>query len=205
MDRHNGSGLRHSLDDAPQREGEPTPDRVLRPHSTSLGLGSGRLVRLFLVGCLLALLAGGAPLLRPPAVQAARAAPVLGHTVPLGSLHPSGKDDGDNCAVITINCGFVQPVQLLCPPVVRVVQVVPVVREVKVFVPVEKKVVVLVPVEKVVKVFVPVPVVATPTPAVRVFVPVPPPATPTPIVVPVLPPATPTPIVVPMPPGDPMF
>ena len=158
-----------------------------------------RLARVLLFGCLLTVLGGGAPLLRPRAAQAvgqpfhaqaAQAAPALVWTaLPLSSRNHDG-DGGDNCSVVTLNCDKVQQecvvphkvVQVVPVPVVKVVTV-----EKKVFVPVEKKV------------FVPVPVPATPevkvvpvpaTPVVKVVVPVPPPVTPTPM---------------PMPPGDPMF
>src|SRR5919204_940370 len=152
MDRHNGSGLRHSVGDAPQREREPTPDRVLRPHSTSLGLGSGRLVRLFLVGCLLGILAGGTLLLQPSTVQAAAQASTLGHPlVPMGAVHPKDDDDGDcsvfslSCSVMpspcsgfSLSCSVVQPV---CTPVVRVVRVL-IIKTVRIF---DEEVKVLVP------------------------------------------------------------
>jgi hypothetical protein len=151
MDRHNGSGLRHSLGDAPQREGEPTPDRVLRPHSTSLGLGSGRLVRLFLVACFLGILAGGALLLQLSAVQAAAQAPTLGHPLVLRvALHPKGDDDG-NCSVLSLSCSVMPPPcsfscsveqppcsfscsveQPVCRPVVHVVRVL-IIKAVRIF------------------------------------------------------------------------
>ena len=177
-----------------------------------------RLARVLLFGCLLTVLGGGAPLLRPAAAHAIGTTPALGRAVPLSSRNHDG-DDGDKCSVAVLKCDVLQQqegcivphkvVQVVPVPVVKVVRVVQVVEK-KVFVPVpvEKKVFVPVPVEKVVKVFVPVPVVVTPTPAVRVFVL--PPAAPTPVVkvvVPVSPMATPTPMVVPMPgdPGVPMF
>jgi hypothetical protein len=123
---------------------------VLRPHSTSLGLGSGRLVRLFLVGCLLGMLAGGAFLLQPPAVQAAARAPTLGHPlVPTVAVHPKGDDDGD-CSVLSRRCSVMPPpcsfscsvmpppcsfscsvVQPVCTPVAQVVQV-PIITTVKI-------------------------------------------------------------------------
>jgi hypothetical protein len=140
MDRHNGSGLRHSLGDAPQREGESTPDRVLRPHSTSLGLGSGRLVRLFLVACFLGILAGGALLLQLSAVQAAAQAPTLGHPLVLRvALHPKGDDDG-NCSVLSLSCSVMPPPcsfscsveQPVCRPVVHVVRVL-IIKAVRIF------------------------------------------------------------------------
>ena len=163
-----------------------------------------RLARVLLFGCLLTLLGGGAPLLRPAAAQAIRTAPALGRAVPLSARHHDG-DGGDKCSVAALTCNALQQ-ECIVPPeivhvvpvpvvkVVKVVQVVTVEKKVFVPVPVEKKVFVPVPVEKVVKVFVPVPVVVTPTPAVRVVVV--PPATP-----------TPTPMVVTMPgdPGPPMF
>jgi hypothetical protein len=182
-----------------------------------------RLARVLLFGCLLTVLGGGAPLLRPSAVHASQAAPAPGRAAPLSSRNHDGDngDNGDKCSVVVLKCDVLQQQQeCIVPPqivrvvpvpvvkVVRVVQVVTVEKKVFVPVPVEKKVFVPVPVEKVVKVFVPVPVVVTPTPAVKVFVL--PPATLTPVVkvfVPVSPMATPTPMVVPMPgdPGVPMF
>ena len=183
-----------------------------------------RLARVLLFGCLLTVLGGGAPLLRPRAAQAvgqpfhaqaAQAAPALVWTaLPLSARHHDG-DGGDKCSVAALTCNALQQECIVPPetvhvvpvPVVKVVKVVQVVTvEKKVFVPVEKKVFVPVPVEKVVKVFVHVPVVVTPTPAVRVVVV--PPAMPTSVVkVVVVPPATPTPMVVTMPgdPGPPMF
>ena len=155
-----------------------------------------RLARVLLFGCLLTLLGGGAPLLRPAAAQAIRTAPALGRAVPLSARHHDG-DGGDKCSVAALTCNALQQECIVPPeivhvvpvPVVKVVKVVQVVTvEKKVFVPVEKKVFVPVPVEKVVKVFVPVPVPATPE--VKVVVPVPPPVTPTPM---------------PMPPGEPLF
>jgi hypothetical protein len=181
-----------------------------------------RLARVLLFGCLLTVLGGGAPLLRPSAVHAAQAAPTLGRAAPLSSRQHDG-DGGDTCSVAWFTCDksqqtciepapVVHVVQVPVVRVVKVVQVVQVVKVVKVLVPVEKKVFVPVPVERVVKVFVPVPVAppATPTQVVKVFVPMLPPATPTPVInifVPVLPPATPTPTVDASinPPIDPMF
>ena len=184
-----------------------------------------RLARVLLFGCLLTVLGGGAPLVRPPAAQAVgqafhaqavQVAPALDWTALPVPLRPFGgndgdKDDGDKCSVVELKCDEVQQECVVPSKVVRVVPV-PVVKvvtvEKKVFVPVEKVVKVFVPVEK--KVFVPVPVPATPevkvvpvpaTPEVKV---VPVPATPVvKVVVPVPPPVTPTPM--PMPPGDPMF
>ena len=181
-----------------------------------------RIVRVLLFGCLLTVLVGGAPLLRPATAQAIQVPPVLAPVVPLSSRNHDGDDEnhGDKCSIAVLKCDafalqqqecivphkVVQVVPVPVVKVVKVVQVVTVEKKVFVPVPVEKKVFVPVPVEKVVKVFVPVPVVVTPTPAVKVFVPVPMPVTPTPIVkVIVLPPATPTPMGMPMPPGDPMF
>ena len=190
-----------------------------------------RLARVLLFGCLLTVLGGGAPLLRPAAAHAIGTTPALGRAVPLSSRHHDGDDDdkgdkGVKCSVAKLNCDALQQqcsvavfncdqlqqqcfgqapiVRVVEVPVVKVVRVVQVVEK-KVFVPVTvvKEVKVFVPVEKEVKVFVPVPVVVTPTPAVKVFVL--PPAAPTPVVkvvVPVSPMATPTPMVVPMP-GDP--
>jgi hypothetical protein len=193
-----------------------------------------RLARVLLFGCLLTVLGGGAPLVRPPAAQAVghpfhaqavQAAPALDWTALPVPLRPHAGDDGDKddedkCSVVERKCDEVKQEQECIVPdkVVRVVPV-PVVKvvtvEKKIFVPVEKKVFVtvekkvFVPVEKVVKVFVPVEKV------VKVFVPVPVPATPEVKVVPV--PATPvvkvvvpvpppvTPTPMPMPPGDPMF
>ena len=167
-----------------------------------------RLARVLLFGCLLTVLGGGAPLLRPAAAHAIGTTPALGRAVPLSSRNHDG-DDGDKCSVAVLKCDVLQQ-QEGCIVPHKVVQVVPVpvVKVVRVVQVVEKKVFVPVPVEKVVKVFVPVPVVVTPTPAVKVFVL--PPAAPTPVVkvvVPVSPMATPTPMVVPMPgdPGVPMF
>src|SRR5437764_3088029 len=134
MHRYKGSWRRHSLADAPPKETESTPDRVLRHHSTSLSSGAGRLARLFLVGCLLVILAGGVPLLRPPAVHAAQAAHTLGWAAPLSSRN----HDGD-CTVFMFNC---DEQQQECVPVVKVVKVVQVV-------PVGKKIFVPVPVAKV--------------------------------------------------------
>jgi hypothetical protein len=173
-----------------------------------------RLARVLLFGCLLTVLVGGVPLVRPPVVQAgdqsfhaqaAHAAPAFNWTALPVPLRPHAGDHGDKdddkCSVVELNCDALQQQQECIVPdkVVRVVPV-PVVKvvtvEKKVFVPVEKKVFVPVPVEKVVKVFVPVPVVVTPTPAVKVFVLPPATLTPTPAVkVFVLPPATLTPVV----------
>jgi hypothetical protein len=145
-----------------------------------------RLARVLLFGCLLTVLGGGAPLVRPPAAQAVgqpfhaqavQAAPALDWTalpVPLrphagddGDKDDGDKHDGDKCSVVELKCDEVQQEQECVVPskVVRVVPV-PVVKvvtvEKKIFVPVEKKVFVtvekkvFVPVEKVVKVFVPV-------------------------------------------------
>ena len=135
-----------------------------------------RLARVLLFGCLLTVLGGGAPLLRPSAVHAAQAAPTLGRAAPLSSRQHDG-DGGDTCSVAWFTCDksqqtCIEPapvVHVVQVPVVRVVKVVQVVQEVKVvkvFVPVEKKVFVPVPVEKVVKVFVPVSAMPTPTPTV---------------------------------------
>jgi hypothetical protein len=179
-----------------------------------------RLARVLLFGCLLTVLGGGAPLVRPPAAQAGalsvhaqavQVAPALDWTALPVPLRPHAgddgdKDDGDKCSVVELKCDEVQQQQECIVPskVVRVVPV-PVVKvvtvEKKVFVPVEKVVKVFVPVEKKVfvtvekKVFVPVPVEKV----VKVFVPVPVPATPEVKVVPV--PATPVvKVVVPVPP-----
>ena len=178
MQRYKGFWRRHSLGDAPQRETESTPGRVLRCHSTSLSSGAGRLARLSLLGCLLVILTGGAPLLRPSAVHAAQAAPTLGRAAPLSSRQHDG-DGWGTCSVAWFTCdqsqqqqACIEPapvVHVVQVPVVRVVKVVQVVQEVKVvkvFVPVEKKVFVPVPVEKVVKVFVSVSAMPTPTPTV---------------------------------------
>ena len=135
-----------------------------------------RLARVLLFGCLLTVLGGGAPFLRPSAVHAAQAAPTLGRAAPLSSRQHDG-DGGDTCSVAWFTCDksqqtCIEPapvVHVVQVPVVRVVKVVQVVQEVKVvkvFVPVEKKVFVPVPVEKVVKVFVPVSAMPTPTPTV---------------------------------------
>ena len=179
MHRHKGSWRRHSLGDAPQRETESTLDHVLRHYSTSLRSGAGRLARLFLVGCLLAILIGGVPLLRPSAVHAVQAAHTRGWATPLSSRN----HDWD-CSVVMFNCEEQQQECVPIVKVVKVVQVVPVEKKVFVAVPVVKVVKVFGPVEKVVKVFVPVQTVVMPTP------------TPTPMVDPSL---------NPMPPGDPMF
>ena len=159
-----------------------------------------RLARVLLFGCLLTVLGGGAPLVRPPAAQAGarpvhaqavQAAPAIDWTALPVPLRPHGGDDGDKddedkCSVALLKCDDVkddvkQEQDCIVPSKVVKVVPVPVVKVVTV----EKKV--FVPVEKVVKVFVPVPVPATPV--VKV-------------VVPVLPMVTPTPM--PMP-GDPMF
>jgi hypothetical protein len=124
MEHHKGSCPGHSQGDAPHREGEPTRQRVPQHHSRPLDRGAGRLVRLVLVGCLLVILAGGALLLQPRAVQAATQAPTLGHPLaptlghplaPMVAVHPSGDDDDDddddgncsfNCSVVPPPCSF---------------------------------------------------------------------------------------------------
>jgi hypothetical protein len=180
-----------------------------------------RLARVLLFGCLLTVLGGGAPLVRPAAAQAVgqpfhaqavEAASALDWTALPVPLRPFGgndgdKDDGDKCSVVELKCDEVQQECIVPSKVVRVVPV-PVVKvvtvEKKIFVPVEKVVKVFVPVEKKVfvtvekKVFVPVPVekvvkVFVPVPVEKkVFVPVPVPVTPVvKVVVPVPVPATP--------------
>src|SRR5919205_959907 len=117
-----------------------------------------RLARVLLFGCLLTVLGGGAPLLRPRAAQAvgqpfhaqaAQAAPALVWTaLPLSSRNHDG-DGGGNFSVSPLKCDTLQQecivphkvVQVVPVPVVKVVTV-----EKKVFVPVEKKVFVQVPV-----------------------------------------------------------
>src|SRR2546430_16890729 len=62
-----------------------------------------RLERVLLFGCLLSVLGGGAPLLRPRAVQAAHVAPALGWTAPLSSRQHDG-DGGNQCSVAWLTC-----------------------------------------------------------------------------------------------------
>src|SRR4051812_21948461 len=107
-----------------------------------------RLARVLLFGCLLTVLGGGAPLLRPPAAhavgqsfhaQAVQPAPgLVWTTLPLSSRNHDGDGD-DNCSVVTLKCDTVQQECIVPAKVVHVVPV-PVVKvvtvEKKVFVPV---------------------------------------------------------------------